>query len=281
MRILCVLLIVLVALPVAAAPRRVVSINLCTDQLAMLLLGPDRLVSVSTKAIDPGLSNMVDEARQYHINDGTAEGAIVLEPDLILAGTLRQGERTRLLESLGYRVVRVPAADSVSGGLDLITELAHTLGAEERGTAMVAAMRERLERVKTRAAKRRLRALVFQPRGGTIGAGTIVDDVLGHAGLDNVAREFGIVGAGTLNLEQIIAADPDVLIYDDDVQGGTSLAQSLLDHPALAGLRARNRSVRIPTRMWWCTGPWLIDAMELLQQSMDDVSGLDDTAAAP
>lgn len=281
MRVLVSIIVILMALPAVAAPQRVVSINLCTDQLAMLLLGPDRLISVSTKALDPGLSNMVEEARAYPINDGTAEGAIVLEPDLILAGTLRQGERTRMLEGLGYRILRVPAADSVADSFTVIKDLAHALGAEERGRALIADMRAGLDRVKARAPEHRLRALVFQPRGGTIGSGTIVDDVLHHAGLANVAVEFGISGAGTLDIEEIIAADPDVLIYDDDVQAGTSLAQTLLDHPALATLRVRNRSVRIPTRMWWCPGPWLIEAMAMLQDSVEDFSALDGPVPAP
>ncbi len=281
MRALSIILFFLIAAPAVAAPRRVVSINLCTDQLAMLLLGPDRLVSVSSRALDPGISNMVAEARKYTVNDGTVEGAVVLKPDLILAMRLRQSERTRMLKNLGYRILTVPSADSVEDALRVIRSLAHALGAEERGDLLISKMRAGLKRVEAHAPKSRLSALVFQPRGGTIGSGTIVDDVLRHAGLSNVAAERGIVGAGTLDLEQIIAANPDVLIFDDDEQGGTSLAQSMLSHPALATLRAHARSVRIPTRMWWCPGPWLVDAMARLQKSVQGASPLDARTSSP
>ena len=42
------------------APRRVVSINLCTDQLAMMLAAPGQLVSVSQLAGDPHSSAMAE-----------------------------------------------------------------------------------------------------------------------------------------------------------------------------------------------------------------------------
>ncbi len=43
----------------AGPPERVVSVNLCTDQLAMLLAAPGQLISVSHLASDPLSSSMV------------------------------------------------------------------------------------------------------------------------------------------------------------------------------------------------------------------------------
>ena len=57
------------ALPAfAEAPGRVVSINLCTDQLAMMLAAPGQLVSVTYLAQDPRASVMTAEARAYPVN---------------------------------------------------------------------------------------------------------------------------------------------------------------------------------------------------------------------
>ena len=54
------LCLLLAAAPAAAqeAPARVVSMNLCTDQLAMLLAAPGQLLSVSKLARDPMSSAM-------------------------------------------------------------------------------------------------------------------------------------------------------------------------------------------------------------------------------
>ena len=49
--------------PVAAQPpQRVVSMNLCTDQLAMMLAGPGQLISVSHLGHDPAVSPMAAQA---------------------------------------------------------------------------------------------------------------------------------------------------------------------------------------------------------------------------
>ena len=55
------------------APKRVVSMNLCTDQLAMLVADEGQLVSVSHLAIDPHMSAMIAQAAEYEINRGLAE----------------------------------------------------------------------------------------------------------------------------------------------------------------------------------------------------------------
>ena len=57
----------------AEAPTRVVSMNLCTDQLAMLLADEGQLLSVSHIAFDPLASPMVEEAAGYEKNHGQAE----------------------------------------------------------------------------------------------------------------------------------------------------------------------------------------------------------------
>ena len=49
--------------PAASAPERVVSIDPCTDQLALMLAAPGQLVSVRHLATDPRSSAMAEEAR--------------------------------------------------------------------------------------------------------------------------------------------------------------------------------------------------------------------------
>ncbi|MEX1147350.1 MAG: ABC transporter substrate-binding protein [Sphingomonadales bacterium] len=280
MRMLVALFLALFGTAAYAAPQNVVSINLCTDQLAILMLEPERLRSVSFLALDPTLSNTVAEARAFAINDGSTEAAIAHDPDLILAGFLRQGARVRMIETLGYPITQVPDAQSIAESLTVIEDLAETLGVPDRGRTITDAMRADLEDAE-RGRARPLRAILLQPRGGTVGAGTLVDDVMRRAGLVNVAAEMGIVHAGTLSIEQLVAADPDLIILDDDVGEGMSLARAMLDHPALRAVRARDRVVRVPTRLWWCPGPWLVEAVQILRDAADGISPLDGRAAAP
>ena len=99
------------ALPAAAeAPARVVSMNLCTDQLAMLLAAPGQLQSVSHLARDPMSSTMVDEARAYPENRGGAEQIFLMHPDLVLAGSYTSLASVTLLRGLGVRVEQLEPA---------------------------------------------------------------------------------------------------------------------------------------------------------------------------
>src|SRR5690606_9543877 len=81
-------------------PRRVVSVNLCTDELAMLLAAPGQLVSVSHIAHDPLSNPMAAAARAYPANYGRAEEIWLLEPDLVLAGEFTAGPVVAMLRRL-------------------------------------------------------------------------------------------------------------------------------------------------------------------------------------
>src|SRR5690606_31042246 len=72
------------ALPAESAPQRVVSMNLCTDQIAMLLAAEGQLISVSDLAADPRMSSMADKAAAYHENHGRAEEIYLMRPDLVI-----------------------------------------------------------------------------------------------------------------------------------------------------------------------------------------------------
>lgn len=88
----------------SSTPLRVVSINVCTDQLAMLLAKPQQLLSVSYMASDPESAVLHEMAQNYHPNHGLAEEIFLMKPDLILAGTYSSPATTSLLRRLGFQV---------------------------------------------------------------------------------------------------------------------------------------------------------------------------------
>ena len=57
----------------ADAPKRVVSINHCADQYALLIAAPEQIVSVSHVADDPFMSAMAERASAYTKNRSGAE----------------------------------------------------------------------------------------------------------------------------------------------------------------------------------------------------------------
>jgi len=65
-RVLLILLGLLMACPASAqAPWRVVSFNLCADQLVVALADPEQIAGLSPYAADPNLSVVADKARAF------------------------------------------------------------------------------------------------------------------------------------------------------------------------------------------------------------------------
>src|SRR5690606_36868552 len=71
----------------AAAKPRVASINLCADQLVLLLADAEQITTVSWLAADPEESLLAPEARRHALNYGTAEELLRYAPDVVIAGT--------------------------------------------------------------------------------------------------------------------------------------------------------------------------------------------------
>ena len=98
----------LVAGPLGAqttdAPLRVVSMNLCTDQFALMLAAPEQLISVSYVSADPVTSPLADIASRYPLNHGSAEEIYLMRPDLVLAGPWTDPAALAMLRRLGVTV---------------------------------------------------------------------------------------------------------------------------------------------------------------------------------
>ena len=63
-----------------AAPQRIVSLNLCADELVLRLAAPGTVKSVTWLARDPALSNVSALAQDVPVNRGLAEDVVPLAP---------------------------------------------------------------------------------------------------------------------------------------------------------------------------------------------------------
>ncbi len=258
----------LLAGPVAARPSNVVSLNICTDQLAIQLLEPDRIASVSFLAADPHYSVVADKAEQFHLNRGRAEAILRLDPDLVLAGTYTSPATVRLLRRLGYEVVQVPPPRDLAAAREQIRTVADALGVPDRGERLIARIDRRLARAAPEGSHaRRPVAAVYEANGVTPGRGELAHAVLHAAGLRNLAARRGLRNLAPLPLEALVMADPAVLVFVSRRDAPPSQAQNLLAHPALAALKQRAAVAVVPPALWSCGGPQLARAVERLAQA--------------
>lgn len=259
------------AIASAGPPQRIVSLSLCTDQLVMLLAERERIASVSYLAADPSLSAMAGEARGLRLNHGLAEEILPLDPDLVLAGTFASRASVALLARLGRPVVELPPVNSLAEARARIQAVAALLGEEERGQELVDDMDAALAAFSpsTSPNRPRPRAALFDANGRTQGVQTLPGDVMRLAGLANLAEELGIPGYGALPLEALIALKPDLVVSGSLVQAVPSMAQEVLDHPALRASLPAGQRVWVPEPLWNCGLPQIVEAVALLAKAGD------------
>lgn len=237
----------------SVAPRRIVSIHLCADQLVLALADRNRIAALSWLATEPARSYMAAAAQGIPAVAGSAEEVVALRPDLVLAG-FRSGRATvRALRALGYRVEDLRFAGDFEAIRRQIRRVAHLVGRPARGETLIADMDRRLAAARRDIPAVRPVAAIYQPMGFTSGRGSLEDALLAAAGFDNLAVRLGLGALGHLPLETVVASKPDLLVNWMGDDPNPSLSRASYAHPALA--RAPWRVVALPNTFWAC-GSW-------------------------
>ncbi|MEW8143887.1 MAG: ABC transporter substrate-binding protein [Candidatus Thiodiazotropha endolucinida] len=250
----------------AEPPRRVVSVNLCSDQLLLMLADPQQVASVSYLSRDPDSSFVADAAVAYPLNHARAEEIIRLKPDLILVTPHTNPRLRTTLTQLGYPLHQLSLGHRLDDIVEDIRQLAARLGQESRGESLIQQMQQRLQSGASKAAHPTT-AIFLQPRGYTSGSDTLQDEALRLAGWQNLAAQQGVKGYTPVPLEKVLHWQPETIFTSAYTGSGDSLAERQLRHPALQRLLAKHPMVEIPYKYWICPGPMLADAVALLQQA--------------
>ncbi len=259
--------VVILAPAAKAEPaQRIVSLNLCTDELALQLADRDKVVSVSFLANDPSLSTVAEQARGIFVNRGMLEQIVALKPDLVLAHRYASRSTTDGLRRLGYRVVEIESPQSIAATRQQIADVALAMGEVERGKALIATLDARLAALPMTAG-RRPTAAIYQPNGYAFGRDSLADAILALAGFDNLAARDGVAGYARLSLESLIANPPDILVIEEGGGDQRSMAQQFLSHPALKDRFPPQARIEVPRRYWLCAGLSVAAAAELLARA--------------
>nr|WP_309504147.1 ABC transporter substrate-binding protein [uncultured Roseovarius sp.] len=256
----------------ADPPARVVSMNLCTDQLAMMLAGAGQLLSVSQLASDPHSSAMATEARAYPANQGLAEEIYLMQPDLVLAGTYSKRATVSMLQRLGIPVVLFDPANSLADVRARIKQMGAVLGQPARADAALAAFDQRLaalhEDVQTRPD-----AALYYANSYTSGNQTLAGHILLAAGFANAADRAGYAAGMKMPLEVLALIAPDLVITGQRYPGA-SRSEEVLDHPVVATFRQTGATAAITDRDWICGTPHVLNAIKDLGQTRRALEGV-------
>lgn len=267
-RVLPVLALALVAaaVPALAEPaQRIVSLNLCTDQILVDLVPPERIRALSHVAADAASSSIADRAGRFPRIRGDAEEVLALDPDLIVTTEFSTPTTVSLLERLGRRVVKVPFAHDIASVRSAVTRIAEAVGAEEAGQAIVANFDQRLAALATVPHDGPApTAVIYQVNSLVSGGGTLEDEALRVAGFRNLAPELNLDPGGRVALEAIVSHPPDLLVLSGPSSEYRTVVADNLSHPALAIAMRQRATLVVPWRYWLCGTPYIADAIEEL-----------------
>jgi iron complex transport system substrate-binding protein len=261
MRVFASLLVISVALAAArleAAPRRVASLNLCTDELVLTLAAPRQIASVTHLSQQEAETPLWRQARRYPRNDGSLLSVVALRPDLIVTMGGGGRDRLRVAERLGIPIVDLPFAQSLVDVVESIRRVAAALGRPEAGAALL----RRMDAVMRSRPERRRDAIWLGGGGRTISATGLEAQWMRLAGMRQRVMQGDRVPVETLLLNP-----PAVLLRSDYRQGQYSSGQRWLAHP-LARFARAGRTIPTDGRLWTCMGPLLIDEIYRLRREV-------------
>jgi iron complex transport system substrate-binding protein len=258
--------------PGAVAGPRIVSMNVCTDQLLLPLADPEQILGLSRFSRDAWQSFAADDARRYRILSGSAEDILVLKPDIVVAGLFDKRSTRELLKDKGVHLAEFAVPRKLDDVKAQIREMGDVVGHPDRASAQIARLDDAIARARQAVAIKRYRVLPLSRRGWVTGSDSLISSLLTETGLFNAAGDLGITFGGFVSLEAIVNLKPDLIVVSEASDRAEDDGHAFLLHPALERFYPLSRRIIIPERLTVCGGVMLADALDVLVKELKRVS---------
>jgi iron complex transport system substrate-binding protein len=255
------------ALSAALGAQHVMSLSMCTDDLLLELLPPERIASVTYYSRDPSNSYQWPQAQKVRVNFGTVEEVLAEKPDLVLAGTYTTPAARSLLKRLHWPLLEVPPAAEFDEIRTVTRQVAHALQRDEVGEALIAKMDSTLRALAATQPPRKIRVAAWGEGGSIPGKGTMFDSILRAAGGVNIAASLDSGAYTSFDVEQLLLAHPDILAYASNIADTPGLNTDLARHPLILKLYS-GRQVTYPAALYSCGVVESADAAVALRASL-------------
>ncbi len=256
----------------AAAPSRIVSLNLCADQILLDLVPRNRIAALSHLAADPSVSAAAEDARGLPSTHGDAESVLALDPDLVIAGALSTSATVALLRRLGRTILTIELASNLEGVRTSVRQIAAAVDSRDRGETLIANFDAALVSASEAVPEPRPNALVYQVNGLVSSSSSLVDSLMKAAGFRNHASSLKLGRAGAVDIETLVGQPPDLLVLPGPVAEHRTVVADNLRHPALMASRRQQASVIVPWREWLCGTPRSLAAIKRLAEARRQIA---------
>lgn len=202
----------------AVAVQRVVSLAPSLTEIVVELDSADLLVGVLDAGERPAELNNLPSVGRYGQLD--MERLLSLKPDLLLLwpGSVGPAQREQLKRLNIPTYVAEP--HTLGQLIDQIETIAAQLGRPERGAALAAELRQRLDSLRQRYRRDQPLRVFYQVWDRplyTVGGGQIISDALDVCGARNVFADLELP-APQVSVEAVLQRNPEVILASDQAQ---------------------------------------------------------------
>jgi iron complex transport system substrate-binding protein len=255
-----------------AAGPRIVSMNVCSDQLLLTLADPDQILGLSRFSRDGWQSWAADRARRYPVLSGGAEDVLVAKPDIVVASRFDKRSMRELLKAKGLHLAEFTVPRTLGEVKDQIREMGELVQHPDRARAEIARLDAAIAHARQAVTDKHYRVLPLSRRGWVSGRDSLVSSLLTETGLLNPAADHGVTFGGFASLEAIVSLKPDFILVSEAGDRAEDDGQAFLLHPALQHFYPPEKRIVIPERLTVCGGVMLAEALDVLTAELKRVS---------
>jgi cobalamin transport system substrate-binding protein len=251
---------------IAGVPQRIVSLAPSTTEIAFALGLGSRVVAMDSLSDYPSQVKDLPKIKTYPLN---FEQVVSFKPDLVLAAAIQSPDDIKKLADLKLTVLVVGAPvttfDSVMSD---ITMVGKATGTEAAAKTVTDAMQQKIDAVKAKIADAKSKPRVYWELDATDpskpyapGPGSFINDIITMGGGVNVTASAKSAYP-QVNAEEIIAANPQVIILSDAAYGTT--VESVKARPGWSVLDAvkNDKVFPIDDNLVSRPGPRVVDGLE-------------------
>lgn len=198
------------------APTKIVSVSPAETESLFALGLDEQIVGVSD--FDDYPEAATTKPKMGGVSKPNEESIIAADADLVVTGISMSEEAVKKLRDLGITIFKTDpkSVDDVINNIETFGKITDRQAeAQKLAEQMKQDVADVTEAVKSVKPEDKKKVYVEFSPGWTVGKGEFMDEIITLSGATNVASDM--TGWNAINEENIIAANPDVILYADDV----------------------------------------------------------------
>ena len=244
---------------------RVVSTNVCIDNILINIFGTKNVVAVS---------NLVDDALYSQVKfldpsieriSFDAEEILRLNPSLVLISNFSNHRVVNMLKDSGVKIVTVPFATKLSDISQNIQIVGTAIKQQTKAKIAADAIYQHIGETMPKTGKF---ALHITSNNYIYGNNSLISDAIRYAGMATEEQDRFANKPGFYSIENIILSKPDYLIVDGSDEIGSLKFEHDRYHPALKVAFPPEHRIKIEPKLWSCAHQLTPQIIDMIKQGV-------------